>query len=115
MRVSPVNFIQHNSNQNFKGILKFSHNDSYDDNAQEVMVDIDYYDYYPFKDESKEEIESKTQPLDKTEYQPRPYPSWSTLSGKQITVKPPLSITQAQYNALKTEYIDDEFIVKTFA
>ena len=115
MKISPVSFNYQNSNQNFNGIMRYSHNESYDDNAQEVIVDIDYYNYYPFKDETQEEIEKNTHPLDKTRYTSNPYPTYSTLTGVKIEVKPPLSVTKAQYEALRTQNINDDFIVKTFA
>ena len=104
MKISPVNFNQQNS-QNFKGILKFNHRDCYDDNAQEVSVDVSYFDYYPFKDETQEEIRKNTEPLNRTYFDTKPYPSWNTFSGEKITVKPPLSITQTQYKILKTDKV----------
>ena len=113
MKISPVNFKQHNSHS-FKGVMEYSHNESYDDNAQEVIVDIDHYNYHPFKDETKEEIEKVINKHDRTKYQVNPYPTYSTLTGVKVEVKPPLSITKEQYLALKTQSLDDHFIIKTF-
>lgn len=107
MKISPINFVQ--SNQNFKGITKFSHREDYDDNAQEVIVDICHYDYYPFIDEPQEEF-----PKDNTEFKINPYPTWSTLTGKEYTIKPPLPITTKQYENLRMKSMDDDDILNIF-
>ena len=115
MKISPVNFIQHNSMQNFKGIKHLTYRDNYDDHTQGVMVDIEYYDYYPFKDESKEEIRKNTEPANRTEYQSNPYPSYSTHTGEMINLMPALDLTKEVYEALKSKNLKDEFIIQTFA
>ena len=115
MRVSPVNFFQHNAKQSFNGIKHLSYRDNYDDHTQGVMVDVEYYDYYPFKNESPEEIKKNTEPADRTEFISNLYPSYSSHTGEIINLMPVLDITQEAYEALKAENLNDETIIKIFA
>lgn len=100
MRILPVNL-----NQSFNGIKKFSHREQFDDPAQEVIVDVLHYDYYPFKDETPDEY-----PQDTVEYQAHPYPCWSTLSGDEYHIHTPLSITEAEYKKLSLSSSDENII-----
>jgi len=110
MRIAALNL-----NTNFGGIQKKVEDRTYDDHAQEVTVTDVKYEYYPFADEQTEEIEKVKQELTKVEYDPMPYPTWSTYYESRVKVMPPLSITQAQYEALRKQKISDNFIIKTFA
>lgn len=112
MRIMPFNLVQP---VKFNGITKEISSDSYDDNANEVYVTEVRYAYYPFANETKEDIEKVELKLNKTEYDPRPYPSWGTYYDSKVEIKPHLSITQAQYDAIKKQRINDDFIIKTFA
>ena len=99
MRINSIKTFSHLQNQNFSGILKLNKTKSYNDNAQETMIEEKHYDYFPFKDESEEEIEKNIEKLGKSDFQEMPYPSWNVLTTKVITVKPCVGITKEQYGS----------------
>lgn len=111
MKIAPLNYGQQ---PNFKGILKQTGYREYDDNAQEVFVREERYDYFPFVDETDVEIEKIKNKYNHTEYIPHSYPVWNEFNTSRVDIEVPLSITKAQYEALKTKF-DDDFIIKTFA
>lgn len=95
MRIASINNFAYK--QNFNGILKLNATRSYNDNAQETMVEEKHYDYFPFLNETEEEIEKNISTLGKSDFQEMPYPSWNVLTTKVITVKPCVLITKQQY------------------
>lgn len=112
MRIAPLNVSQQ---PNFKGILKQANRFEYDEFSQETTVTEITYSYYPFADESYAEMEKVSSKYHKDEYIARPYPEWNTCTISRVHVKKPLTITKAQYEALKEKNITDNFILKTFA
>ena len=113
MHISPISFTTP-IKQSFKGIEKFNYNDSQDDNAYELMVNVDYYSYYPFADETKEQIHENTRHLDTAEINYPQYPAWGTFYGNSVRIENPLPITKAQYENLKKQGMKDETILNIF-
>lgn len=111
MRITPLNY---NQQPNFNGILKQANRLEYDEFSQETTVTEITYSYYPFADESYAEMGKISSKYHKNEFISRPYPEWNSCTISRVHVKAPLSITKAQYEALKTK-VDDDFIIKTFA
>ena len=114
MRISPVNFNANATKQNFNGILVMTKDHEYDMGSYETTVSEWDHDYYPFKDETQEEIEKAIAPYNKTEHDSRPYPQWDDMRIYTTTVKPPLNLTLAQYKALKEQGLKDGAIINIF-
>lgn len=113
MRIAPVNYGQQ---QNFEGILKERRYTTYESSAYETTVTEARYDYYPFADETQQEIQDVEKKHNKYQWTNRPYPAWNDLLDSKVNIRATLPITKAQYEALKKETkADDDFIIRTFA
>lgn len=101
MRISPVNFNANATKQNFNGILVETRSETTDLASYETTLSEWEHDYYPFKDETQEEIEKAIAPYNKVERTTRPYPLWNDEIIYTTKVRAPLDLTLAQYNGLK--------------
>ena len=87
MRIQSINHFVQSKNQNFNGILKLTKERSYNDNAQETTCEEKFYDYYPYKNETSEEIEKNIAELSEPIFDQKPYPTWNTYISKVITLR----------------------------
>ncbi len=103
MQISPIT----NNNTNFKGMWGETTYMEGTDNANMV----DYYwtirKYYPYKDETKEEIKKVEEKYSKYDVSPE-HPNWDqyqTLYEEDVRVQEPLDFTKVDYyNAMATKY-----------
>lgn len=111
MKIASVN---NGQQQNFRGILIKTSGIVW--KGTENGIPTTYkkeYDYFPFADEKPEEIEKIRKKYNRS-YCNYCYPAKYDILRKIVQINAPLSITKAQYEALKTK-VDDNFIIETFA
>lgn len=103
MRIAPVTF-HRNTAPSFKGIMHKTA--EYASSQDGDWYDNIFYHYYPFKDESKEEVQKEL-----TEFQRMFSDSDYTLT--KVTTKPSLSITKQQYENLIQAGVSKDTIIET--
>lgn len=112
MKIALVN---HGQQQNFRGILLKTNNTVLKElkEGKKISTHEEEYSYFPFADEQFEEIEKIRK---KYNWSCCNYcaPATYSIIEKTVQINAPLSITKAQYKALKTK-VDDNFIIETFA
>ena len=96
MRVAPI-LTTPACKPNFNGLLVKAHENSYNDKEKEAFVHSIKYLYYPFADESKENIHKVIEKYTQYDLDEKPAPIWNNLYKSTVTIKPTLSITAEEY------------------
>lgn len=100
MRVAPI-LTTPAHKPNFKGFLVKTEDDYHNEYSQETTVHTVRYDYYPFANESEEDIKKVVDKFQYSKLDLKQYPEWNELDESWVHVKPHLSITLDNYKKAK--------------
>lgn len=107
MNIAPVSCFNSTS---FNGITKFIRHDDDCSDSYEAFFHSDFYEYYPFLDESDDSIDEVKKNLDFKHCESRDYPYYSIFTTSSVNIHNRLPITQKQYEYLSRKFSDSTII-----